>query len=100
MYLCCRRPRRILRTDDPDQASIQIQWERRHLHLPGALTLFWFPAGSVQPIALFERGAALDNPNRLIVIDDRVLHAQRDAGCHARLLLRPAAQPAGRPTIG
>ncbi|MEU8542952.1 nucleoside 2-deoxyribosyltransferase domain-containing protein [Streptomyces sp. NPDC048717] len=60
--------RRSFPIDDPDQTPAQIRWEHRHLHLPGVLTIFWFPPGSIQPIALFELGAALDNPNRVIVI--------------------------------
>lgn len=53
--------------DDPDEAARQIAWEHRHLHLAGA-TLFWFPAGpAVQPIALFELGAALGEGRRLAV---------------------------------
>jgi hypothetical protein len=53
--------------DDPAEAARQIAWEHRHLHLAGA-TLFWFPAGSaLQPIALFELGAALGEGRRLAV---------------------------------
>src|SRR4051794_41365713 len=61
--------RRDFPIDDPEQTGIQISWEHRHLHLPQVLTLFWFPpGGSVQPIALLELGAALDNPGRRIVV--------------------------------
>ncbi|MGP3957953.1 nucleoside 2-deoxyribosyltransferase domain-containing protein [Nonomuraea sp. 3N208] len=55
--------------DDPAQTPVQIAWEHRHLHLPGVLTMFWFPPGdSDQPIALLELGAALDNPLRRLVV--------------------------------
>ncbi|MGR6920869.1 nucleoside 2-deoxyribosyltransferase domain-containing protein [[Actinomadura] parvosata] len=61
--------RRDFPIGDPGQTPVQIAWEHRHLHLPGVLTLFWFPAGgSTQPIALPELGAALDNPARGIVV--------------------------------
>ena len=49
---------------DPQAASAQIAWEYRHLRLPRVLTLFWFPACdrsvTVQPIALYELGGALE----------------------------------------
>ncbi|UBU17419.1 nucleoside 2-deoxyribosyltransferase domain-containing protein [Nonomuraea gerenzanensis] len=60
--------RRDFPMGDPDAAPAQIAWEHHHLHLPGVLTMFWFPPGdSTQPIALLELGAALDNPARAIV---------------------------------
>ncbi|GAA3550052.1 hypothetical protein GCM10022419_032960 [Nonomuraea rosea] len=61
--------RRDFPMNDPAQTPIQIAWEHHHLHLPGVLTLFWFPAGgSLQPIALLELGAALDNPARGLAV--------------------------------
>ncbi|WP_188193156.1 nucleoside 2-deoxyribosyltransferase domain-containing protein [Nonomuraea sp. SYSU D8015] len=61
--------RREFPIGDPAQTPVQITWEHRHLHLPGVLTMFWFPAGdSVQPIAMLELGAALDNPARRMVV--------------------------------
>lgn len=53
--------------DDPTATPGQIQWEHAALHAAD-LTLFWFAAETVQPIALLELGAALDNPERRIVI--------------------------------
>src|SRR5690606_5159074 len=45
-------------------SDLQIAWEYRHLRLPKLVTAFWFPASdpavTVQPIALFELGAALE----------------------------------------
>ncbi|MEV0822008.1 nucleoside 2-deoxyribosyltransferase domain-containing protein [Nonomuraea rubra] len=61
--------RRDFPIGDPAQTPVQIAWEHHHLHLPGVLTMFWFPPGdSTQPIALLELGAALDNPARRIVV--------------------------------
>ncbi|MGW0811202.1 nucleoside 2-deoxyribosyltransferase domain-containing protein [Nonomuraea sp. NPDC002799] len=61
--------RRRFPIDDPAQTPIQIAWEHHHLHLPQVLTLFWFPPGdSVQPIALLELGAALDDPARRLAV--------------------------------
>lgn len=54
--------------DDPAAAPEQIAWEHRHLHLPGVVTLFWFGCETLQPIALFELGAALDNARREISV--------------------------------
>jgi hypothetical protein len=55
---------------DPSVADEQIAWEYRHLWLPElTLTMFWFPAGdAVQPIALYELGAAAATPSRRIVV--------------------------------
>lgn len=45
-----------------DSAAEQVEWEYRHLHAAD-ITLFWFPRcdprETVQPIALFELGAAI-----------------------------------------
>ncbi|HWE90484.1 MAG TPA: nucleoside 2-deoxyribosyltransferase domain-containing protein [Pseudonocardiaceae bacterium] len=58
---------------DPGVADEQIAWEHRHLWLPElTLTLFWFaasdPAVTVQPIALYELGAAAAAASRRIVV--------------------------------
>ncbi|WBP92171.1 nucleoside 2-deoxyribosyltransferase domain-containing protein [Kitasatospora cathayae] len=58
--------RRSFPIDNPDEAPRQIAWEHRHLHLAG-VTLFWFPADQVQPIALFELGAALGEGRHIAV---------------------------------
>ncbi|MGW4802111.1 nucleoside 2-deoxyribosyltransferase domain-containing protein [Nonomuraea sp. NPDC004297] len=56
---------------DPAAAWEQVSWEQHHLHLPGLVTLFWFPAGdpavTSQPIALFELGQALGEGRRIVV---------------------------------
>ena len=53
---------------DPAAAPEQIAWEHHHLHLQQVVTAFWFAAETVQPIALLELGAALDNPGRRIAV--------------------------------
>ncbi|MBM9508847.1 nucleoside 2-deoxyribosyltransferase domain-containing protein [Actinacidiphila acididurans] len=56
---------------DPGQTDDQIAWEFHHLWLAD-LTLFWFPACdpalTVQPITLYELGAAAATPTRQIVV--------------------------------
>lgn len=56
---------------DPSQTDVQIAWEYRHLLLAD-LTLFWFPACdaslTVQPITLYELGAAAATPGRRLVV--------------------------------
>ncbi|NUT46118.1 MAG: hypothetical protein HOV94_02190 [Saccharothrix sp.] len=56
---------------DPGEAWAQVGWEQHHLHLPGVLTLFWFPpsdpAVTVGPIALFELGQALGEGRPVVV---------------------------------
>lgn len=57
--------------DDPNSAWEQVSWEQHHLHVPGVLTVFWFPASdravTTQPIAMFELGQALGEGRRLVV---------------------------------
>jgi hypothetical protein len=48
--------RRDFPMGDPAAAPAQIDWEYRHLRHADA-ALFWFPAESVCPIALYELGA-------------------------------------------
>lgn len=56
---------------DPAQTDVQIAWEHRHLWLAD-VTLFWFPACdaalTVQPITLYELGAAAATPGRRLVV--------------------------------
>lgn len=56
---------------DPTQTDVQIAWEYRHLKLAD-VTLFWFPACdaalTVQPITLYELGAAAAVPARRLVV--------------------------------
>ncbi|MCY0933557.1 nucleoside 2-deoxyribosyltransferase domain-containing protein [Streptomyces sp. H34-S4] len=56
---------------DPAQTDIQIAWEYEHL-VRADLTLFWFPACeaslTVQPITLYELGAAAAAPARRLVV--------------------------------
>jgi hypothetical protein len=58
-----------------DTAEQQVAWEYEHLHLAD-VTMFWFPRcdprRTVQPIALFELGAAIAGWRRFVVgADDR-----------------------------
>lgn len=57
--------------DDPAAGWEQVSWEQHHLHLPGVLTLFWFPASdpavTTQPIAMFELGQALGEGRPIVV---------------------------------
>jgi hypothetical protein len=63
--------RAVFPTHDPDAGWEQVTWEQHHLHLPGTLTLFWFPASdtrsTTQPIAMFELGQALGERRPLVV---------------------------------
>jgi len=63
--------RRQFPIGDPEQTPVQIRWEHRHLHLPGIVTMFWFPACdpkvTTQPIVMFELGAALGEQRPLVV---------------------------------
>lgn len=58
--------RRAFPIGDPGEAPRQIAWEHHHLHLAD-VTLFWFPADQVQPIALFELGAALGEGRHVVL---------------------------------
>lgn len=49
-------PRRVKWPDDPAEIEAQIRWEHRHLRAADAV-LFWFPAETLCPIALYELGA-------------------------------------------
>jgi hypothetical protein len=56
---------------DPDAGMEQVSWEQHHLHLPGVITLMWFPASdptvTTQPIAMFELGQAIGEDRALVV---------------------------------
>lgn len=49
--------------NDPSAGWEQVTWEQHHLHLPGVITLMYFPASdrtvTTQPIAMFELGQML-----------------------------------------
>jgi len=56
-YLILFNPRRAdFNSGDPSAEAIQIRWEHSRLRLSD-LILFWFPAETVCPIALYELGA-------------------------------------------
>lgn len=52
---------------DPQVAEEQVAWEHTHLR-QATITLFWFPAQQVQPIALYELGTAAAQPARRLVV--------------------------------
>jgi hypothetical protein len=52
--------------DDPREAEAQIVWEHTHLRRADAV-LFWFPAETLCPIALYELGAWNPRPKPLFV---------------------------------
>jgi SAM-dependent methyltransferase len=56
---------------DPGSGWEQVSWEQHHLHLPGVVTLFWFPASdprtTTQPVAMFELGQALGEGRPVVV---------------------------------
>jgi hypothetical protein len=49
-------PRRRDYAASDEEYARQVEWEFRHLRLAD-LIMYWFPAGAVQPVALFELGA-------------------------------------------
>lgn len=50
--------------DDPDAALEQISWEFLYLHTCDLVSI-WFSRGSLNPIVLFELGAALERDKHL-----------------------------------
>lgn len=59
-----RRPYGLEKTGDA--AAKQIAWEHEMLSR-AAVTLFWFPAGAIQPIALLELGRKMTENKPLVV---------------------------------
>lgn len=82
-------PRRARTVDPTDSAAAaaQITWEYHHLRQPRVLTMFWFPASNpaitVQPIALFELGGAIERQSA-----DRQLLVGADPGYPRRIDLQ------------
>jgi hypothetical protein len=58
--------RKIFPIDKVEESEKQILWEFRYLRESDFL-LFWFSEGSINPIALFEYGAALERNQKLFV---------------------------------
>lgn len=81
--------RAVFPIDDPDAGWEQVSWEQHHLHLPGVLTLFWFPASdphlTTQPIALFELGQALGERRPVVVGADPCYPREADVRMLCRL---------------
>jgi hypothetical protein len=59
-------PRRANWKMKPGMEEEQIAWEKKHL-LRADAVLFWFPAESLCPIALYELGAWNCRPKRLFI---------------------------------
>ena len=59
-------PRREHYPDHVDAATIQITWEFHKLREADIIS-FWFSEGSLNPIVLFEFGAALERKQQLVV---------------------------------
>jgi hypothetical protein len=74
---------------DPSASEEQIRWEYRHLHLPGGLTMLWFPACdprlTTQPITMFELGAAVGERRSLLIGADPGYPRVRDVHIQLRL---------------
>lgn len=60
-----------------ETSAAQIEWEFRHLRMADAV-LFWFPAESVCPIALFELGAWTMTDKPIFVGADPAYPRRRD----------------------
>ena len=78
--------------DKPDEAQRQIQWEWNGLRIADAI-LFWFAAETVQPIVLFELGAALERwyrmpgkPRALFIGAHRDYPRRQDVEIQAKLM--------------
>ncbi|WP_051811668.1 nucleoside 2-deoxyribosyltransferase domain-containing protein [Kitasatospora sp. MBT63] len=69
---------------DPAEGPRQIAWEHRYLHRAD-LTLFWFCAEQVQPIALLELGAALGERRAIVVGTDPAYPRRLDVVEQVRL---------------
>ena len=53
--------------NDPTAAPAQIEWEFRHIRRATAV-LFWFPPETLCPIALFELGGRIAEPNQPLFV--------------------------------
>lgn len=76
---------------DGSVTRAQIAWEHRWLHEVDQI-LFWFSNETIQPISLFELGAALERrycPPRFTPFDDTLRDGQRIiVGCHTSYVRR------------
>ncbi|MDT8916250.1 nucleoside 2-deoxyribosyltransferase domain-containing protein [Amycolatopsis sp. PS_44_ISF1] len=99
--------------DDPAQGPVQVAWEQHHLHLPGTVTLFWFPACdpavTTAPIALFELGQALGERRPVVIgadpgyprhTDVQLLTALCRSGTEVHTTLSATVTAALDPTAG
>jgi hypothetical protein len=63
---------------------LQIEWEYHHLLKVDAI-MFWFPFGSLCPIALFELGSWINRPKPLFIGCDPDYNRKRDVEIQTRL---------------
>jgi hypothetical protein len=71
--------------DDPNAAPTQIEWEHRHLRRATAI-LFWFPAETLCPIALYELGAWSKSDKPLFVGTHPDYQRRQDVVIQTRLV--------------
>jgi Nucleoside 2-deoxyribosyltransferase like len=77
-------PRRAHWKTKPGIEEEQIEWEHRHLAGADAI-LFWFPAETICPIALYELGAWNSRPKKLFIGCDPAYQRRRDVEIQTRL---------------
>lgn len=65
-YADVLNPRRSEYVASDKEYAQQVEWEFRNLRIAD-LILFWFPAGAIQPIALFELGAFASSRKPIVV---------------------------------
>jgi len=76
--------------DDPAAVEEQIAWEHDRLR-SADVRLFWFADGSVQPIVLFELGAALERGGHIVIGVDPAYARKIDVGIQTHLQRTDAA---------
>jgi hypothetical protein len=79
--------------DDPAAATVQIEWEHRHLRWATAV-LFWFPCETLCPITLYELGAWSMTAKPLFVGTHPDYGRRRDVEVQTRLA-RPEVEVVG-----
>ena len=62
--------------DDPLASRAQIEWEYKKLR-EADIVSFWFSEGSINPITLFEYGAALEREYAPVIVGTHPLYARR-----------------------
>lgn len=73
---------------NPAEASRQVWWEFYKLHRAD-LVSFWFSEGSLNPLALFELGAALERHNQMVLVGASPRYERRADVIYQTFLHRP-----------